>query len=105
MSSNPEDLQSPLPPASSEDANRLQEIAVTLLLEGGHQYMLHLPPDAPLLVQLFEMIVHASQSQRLLQVPVNDGSALLCLAGNRLIGLLTEPPVVMQQFESQVAPR
>lgn len=88
------------------DFDAIAEIAVTVLLDGGHEHTLLLPPDAPLLQQLFELVLDRSPNrpQRLIQVPIQEGQAMLCFPGDRLVGLVTHPPIVVQSPEEMTAP-
>lgn len=74
-------------------------VSVTLLLEGGLQYMVMIPSNNLLLQQLFETVVNPPEkrSQRVFQIPVNEGKAMLCFPSDRLVGMITEPPLVIQQ--------
>ncbi|NJN86503.1 MAG: proline hydroxylase [Leptolyngbyaceae cyanobacterium SL_7_1] len=75
-----------------------QDVDVTVLLTGGHQYHLVLSPDAPLLVQLFEVMLDQTgqAAEQLLQLPLDRGRSMLCFRGDRLVGLVTDPPIVIQ---------
>jgi SM-20-related protein len=77
-----------------------QEVELTLLLSGGQQYTLSLSADAPLLRELFEAIADAdSQSDKLFQIPIQKDRALLTFRGDRLIALITEPPILIETSE------
>lgn len=75
-----------------------QDVDVTVLLTGGHQYQLMLQPDSPLLVQLFEVMLDpaGNAAQQLFQLPLDRGRSMLCFRGDRLVGLVTDPPIVIQ---------
>lgn len=83
-----------------------QEIKLTVLLTGGHEYTISLPPDSPLLRQLFEVMLDQSgdHSKTLFQIPVSKGRGMLCFRGDRLVGLVTEPPLVVQQHAEPEQP-
>jgi SM-20-related protein len=83
-----------------------EEITVTILLEGGHQYSLPIPSNAPLLQQLFALVVEppANRTQKLFQIPIDQGRSVLCFAGSQLIGLVTTPPIVLQQQPDSGSP-
>lgn len=86
-----------------------KEVDVTLLLEGGQQHTVKLQSGNPLVQQLFETLVNRTDNrpQRLFQVPVKEGKAVLCFPSDRLVGIVTEPPLVLQQNQvqqSQAAP-
>jgi Rps23 Pro-64 3,4-dihydroxylase Tpa1-like proline 4-hydroxylase len=81
-----------------------QDVKVTLLLTGGHQYTLYLKPDDPLLHSLMTTIMTRAQKQEtvfsyLFQVSIEGGRATLSFPSEHLVGLVTEPPVYWQQNE------
>jgi Rps23 Pro-64 3,4-dihydroxylase Tpa1-like proline 4-hydroxylase len=80
------------------DSPPSQDVEVTVLLTGGHQYTLPLQADAPLLRQLFEVILNAEQdhAKQIFQLPVQKGRAMLCFRGDRLMGLITDPPILIR---------
>lgn len=97
-----------MPPKSQQQFSKSQqqladpqEIKVTILLTGGHDYTVPMPPDAPLLRQLFEVMLDQTNdhSKTLFQIPVSKARGMLCFRGDRLVGLVTEPPLVVQQQE------
>ncbi len=77
----------------------VQDVSVTILIEGGQQQTIHIQSNNLLLQQLFETLLSPSDKrpQRLFQIPVQDGKAILCFPSDRLVGLVTEPPLVLQQ--------
>ncbi|HEY9666576.1 MAG TPA: 2OG-Fe(II) oxygenase [Coleofasciculaceae cyanobacterium] len=84
--------------------SQLQEIKVQLLLMGGHQYTLYLNQDSPLLHNLIKAILARTQKQEsnfscVFQLPLEEGRATLCFPSEHLVGLVTEPPVYLQQKE------
>lgn len=85
------------------DFDQISEIAVTVLLDGGHEHTIVLPPDAPLLQQLFELVIDRSPNRpnQVIQLPLQNGQAMLCFPGDRLVGLVTNPPIVIQPPEVQ----
>jgi SM-20-related protein len=77
-----------------------QAVELTLLLSGGQQYTLSVSTDAPLLRELFEAIADAdSQADKLFQIPIQKDRALLTFRGDRLIALITEPPILIETSE------
>ncbi|NJL21524.1 MAG: proline hydroxylase [Leptolyngbyaceae cyanobacterium SM1_3_5] len=80
------------------DFDQIGDIAVTVLLDGGHEHTIVLPPDAPLLQQLFELVIDRSPNRppQVIQLPIQNGQAMLCFPGDRLVGLVTNPPIVIQ---------
>lgn len=75
------------------------EVSVTLLLDGGQQHTLKIASNNRLLQQLFETIVNRTESrpQHVFQIPINEGRGILCFPGEKLVGLITEPPLIVQQ--------
>lgn len=77
---------------------------VTLLLAAGHQYQITLQSDDPLLHQLFQVMLIKTQPKsqatpvppQLLQIPINQGQASLCIASTDLIGVITEPALFIK---------
>lgn len=74
-------------------------IDVTLLLTGGHQYPVTLQSDDPLLRQLFQATLagEGDRAEEIFQIPIHKGRAMLSFRGDRLIGLVTDPPIVLQR--------
>jgi Rps23 Pro-64 3,4-dihydroxylase Tpa1-like proline 4-hydroxylase len=84
-------------------------IKVQLLLTGGHQCILHLQSDAPLLHELFTSLAARSQNQpmaftKLFQISLDEGRSSLCFPSENLVGIVTEPPVVLQVPEVSPEP-
>ncbi len=79
------------------------EVSLTVLLEGGLQHTFTVQPDNPLLQQLYETVISRTEerSQRIFQIPVKDGKAILCFPSDRLVGLITEPPLIVQPQQNQ----
>ncbi|MBH8556231.1 2OG-Fe(II) oxygenase [Nostocaceae cyanobacterium CENA357] len=81
-----------------------KDVKVQLLLAGGYQYTVYLKSDAPVLHSLLTTIVARAYNQEsaahsLFQVPINEGYSALCFSSDRLVGLVTEPPIWVQQIE------
>jgi len=77
------------------------EIKVKLLLAGGHSAALVVPPDHPLLSQLLAAAADAdgrmgAAHPGLFQIPVEGGRATLVFAAHQLLGVITDPGVVIQ---------
>ena len=88
----------------TSQATNSQDVKVTLLLTGGHQYTLYLKPDDPLLHSLMNTIITRAQKQEtvfsyLFQISLEGGRATLSFPSEHLVGLITEPPVYWQQNE------
>lgn len=78
-----------------------REIRVKVMLAGGHAAMLVLPPEHPLLAQLLETIAApAGQLPHSLppvfQIPTEGGRASLTFASHQLVGVVTDPAVLLQ---------
>jgi Rps23 Pro-64 3,4-dihydroxylase Tpa1-like proline 4-hydroxylase len=73
-------------------------VTVTLLLSGGQQYQVAIQSENPLLGQLFEVLAdwEGKRIRRLFQIPLDQGQAVLAFPCDRLVGMVTEPPIVMQ---------
>lgn len=71
-----------------------QDVKVKLLLSGGHEYNISLKSDAPVLHNLLTTVVaraykQESACQGLFQIPMNEGSSLLCFPSEHLVGVVT----------------
>jgi SM-20-related protein len=81
-----------------------QTIKVQLLLAGGHHYTVYLRSDEPLMTTLVNAIAHQAQGSSanavVLQIPIEQGHASLCFPSRNLIGLITEPPLILQPHDS-----
>ncbi|MGV0102079.1 Proline hydroxylase [Nostoc sp. DSM 114160] len=81
-----------------------KDVKVQLLLTGGHQYTVYLKSDATVLHSLLTTVVaraykQESELQNLFQIPINEGRSVLCFPSEHLIGVVTEPPIFVQQSE------
>lgn len=90
-------VDTPIEKASEEQAVP-KEIQLTLLLSGGQEYKVTLEPENPLLKQLYEVLLdwEGKRTRHLFQIPINQGRAVLAFPCDRLVGLVTEPPIVVQ---------
>jgi SM-20-related protein len=81
---------------------------VTLLLAGGHRYNLQLKTDEPLLHNLLKAVMQQAQAQEvfhgLFQIPIEQGRSALCFPSEQLVGVITEPPLVLQLREESEQP-
>lgn len=75
-----------------------QVIQLTLLLSGGQDVTLAIEPDDPLIQQFYEVLLdwEGKRTRRLFQIPLDDGRAMLAFPCDRLIGLVTDPALVVQ---------
>jgi Rps23 Pro-64 3,4-dihydroxylase Tpa1-like proline 4-hydroxylase len=94
------------------------KIKVNLLLQGGHKYRVYLQPHDPLLKNLLQAILDRSNPQAsgstVFQMPLSEGEAGLIFSSSDLMGLVTEPPLLLNfaepvtheqnQLESEVIP-
>ncbi|MEG4148360.1 2OG-Fe(II) oxygenase [Microcoleus sp. Pol12B5] len=82
-----------------------QDIKVKILLTGGHQCTVTLKSDTPLLHSLIKTLVDRTQQtlsfSPLFQIPIDDGRSTLFFPGEHLVGLVTEPPIYLQQLQPQ----
>ncbi|MEM7584916.1 MAG: putative nucleotide-diphospho-sugar transferase [Acidobacteriota bacterium] len=76
-------------------------IQVELVLAGGHRQQLRLRSDATVLADLHRAV--ASRGSELVQVPLADGRQALTVHSDSLIGLITDPPVLLSDAEPAVA--
>jgi Rps23 Pro-64 3,4-dihydroxylase Tpa1-like proline 4-hydroxylase len=78
-----------------------REIKVKLLLAGGQSAMLVVPPEHPLLAQLLATVAATDGTApaghpSVFQIPMEGGRASLAFAAHQLVGVITDPAVVMQ---------
>jgi SM-20-related protein len=78
-----------------------REIKVKLMLAGGHAAMLVLPPEHPLLAQLLATVAAPANGRpeslpAVFQIPVEGGRASLTFASHQLVGVVTDPAVLVQ---------
>src|SRR5215813_1984872 len=82
------------------------EIKVKLLLAGGQSATLVIPPEHPLLAQLLAAAADADGKMAaahpgLFQIPMEGGRASLVFAARQLVGVITDPAVVIHGGESE----
>lgn len=81
------------------------DVAVKLLLTGGHEYVVVLKVTDPLLHRLIATLSNpapeSAQSQNLLQIPLDQGRSSLCFPKHHLVGLVTEPAISIQPRQHQ----
>jgi Rps23 Pro-64 3,4-dihydroxylase Tpa1-like proline 4-hydroxylase len=92
-------VNSPTPPRT---------VKLKILLAGGHQHELMIAANDPLLHQLFTLLVNQTQSPNqvaptLLQIPTPDGQRAMIFSSANLVGLVTEPPVLLQRQDQSPA--
>lgn len=81
-----------------------QDVKVKLLLSGGHEYTVNFKSNEPLLHNLLTSVIarayrQESVGERLFQIPINEGSSVLSFPSEHLIGLVTEPPMIIEQVD------
>jgi Rps23 Pro-64 3,4-dihydroxylase Tpa1-like proline 4-hydroxylase len=87
-----------------------REIKVKLMLSGGHAAMLVLPPEHPLLAQLLQTVAAPANGRderspaTLFQIPIEGGRASLTFASHQLVGVVTDPAVLVQPETDADAP-
>lgn len=88
------------PTVSSDEASRVQ---VTLLLDGGQKFTLTLKRDAALLGQLIGNLTlpPEKRASALFQIPLSAELGSLTFSGDRLSGLLTNPPIMVRRKEDE----
>ena len=82
----------------------VKEIKVKILLTGGHQYNIFLNIDEPVLHDLLKAVVARAYKKEegyygLFQIPLEEGRSSLCFPSEHLVGLITEPPLMVFQEE------
>jgi Rps23 Pro-64 3,4-dihydroxylase Tpa1-like proline 4-hydroxylase len=79
---------------------QVRQIKVKLLLSGGHEYTVFLQSNSTLLQLLIKILVSRSQKKAdavsLLQIPIEEGRSCLCFSSEDLIGIVTNPPIYLQ---------
>jgi len=82
-----------------------QDVKVKILLTGGHQCTITLKSDTPLLHSLVKTLADRPNQtpgfSKLFQIPIDEGRSALCFPGEHLVGLVTEPPLYLQQQQPQ----
>jgi SM-20-related protein len=91
---------------SQTDLDSTDQVAVTLLLTGGQQYTITISPEDSLLQELYEALIESdtNRSNQLFQIPIHQGQAVLAFPSVRLVGLITEPPLIIEQEPAAARP-
>lgn len=90
-------LESDLLEPDEPDPDASEPISVTLLLLGGQQYTVTISPEDALLQDLYAALMeNTGSAQQLFQIPIQDGQAVLAFSSNRLAGMITEPPLIIE---------
>ncbi|NEP42744.1 MAG: proline hydroxylase [Okeania sp. SIO2H7] len=84
---------------------QVREIKLKLLLSGGHEYTVFLKSDSPLLQLLIKVLLSRSQNKTdassLLQIPIEEGRSCLSFSSDDLIGMVSTPPIYLQDRERE----
>lgn len=86
--------------ASTAQVAQPRDVAVKILLTGGYQYSLAMKSDAALLRSLIGAFLARTQGKTenfLFQIPVEDGQSSLCFTSEHLVGLVTNPPLMVRR--------
>ncbi|MBW4466088.1 MAG: 2OG-Fe(II) oxygenase [Pegethrix bostrychoides GSE-TBD4-15B] len=82
----------------AERSAEQSEVAVTILLAGGQQYSVVVAPNDALLQDLYQtMMAESGSIQKLFQISLNQGQAMLTFHSSQLVGVITEPPLLIEQ--------
>ncbi|MFB2896134.1 2OG-Fe(II) oxygenase [Aerosakkonemataceae cyanobacterium BLCC-F50] len=81
------------------------EVKVNILLNGGHNYTIWLKTNSPLLQSLLAVIRGESQPQtnssaQWFHIPLENGHSALSFPQTSLVGVVTEPPLLLQNIAS-----
>lgn len=89
-------------PAQENTGNQSEPVTVTILLEGGYRYSLALTRDASLLGQLIGTLTLPpdQRASALFQIPISKEVGYLTFSGDRLAGLVTNPPILVRKKDS-----
>jgi len=82
-----------------------REIKLKLLLAGGQSAALSLSPDHPLLARILGAIADrgvVSADNQLFQIPIEGGRASLTFAIDQLVGVVTDPAVLIERDAAEV---
>jgi Rps23 Pro-64 3,4-dihydroxylase Tpa1-like proline 4-hydroxylase len=85
--------------------NEPENLYVRLLIDDGTQYDLTLPPDAPLLDDLIQVLLDRTQNKpggKIFKIPIEGGQSSLCFSSESLVGIATDPPLEMYEKLAQV---
>ena len=99
----------PIAPAdssiTSSDLDRVEaEVAVTILLSGGQQYSVAVMPEDSLLQDLYQtLMAEPGGVKKLFQISLNQGQAMLAFHSSQLVGVITEPPLLIEQNQQAEA--
>jgi Rps23 Pro-64 3,4-dihydroxylase Tpa1-like proline 4-hydroxylase len=87
----------------------IKVIKVQILLTGGHQCTVYLQSNEPLLHELLTALATRSQIQaagasKLFQISLDGGRSSLYFPSENLVGIVTEPPVLLPTLQMHSQP-
>lgn len=87
----------------TEAGNQGERVTVTILLDGGYRYSLSLAREATLLGQLIGTLTLPAEQRAnaLFQIPISQEIGSLTFSGDRLTGVLTNPPIVVRKKDAE----
>jgi SM-20-related protein len=97
---SPDPIATANPHATASSPTAPHPVTVQILLKGGHQHEIVMSSDAPLLHQLFTILVNQTQPNpvpSLLQIPIAEGRSAIAFSSANLVGMVTEPPIFAQR--------
>ena len=86
--------------AQSAQPSQSRDVSVTILLAGGYQYHLTMKADTALLRSLVGAFLARTQGKSenfLFQIPIEDGQSSLCFTSEHLVGIVTNPPLIVRR--------
>ncbi len=86
--------------AASSVSDTPKEVLVEILLSGGFRYQIKVKSDNPLLRSLIAAFLARTQGKQdsyLFQIPIDENKSSLCFTSDRLVGLVTQPPILLRR--------
>ena len=89
--------------ATQNTGEQSERVTVTILLDGGYRYSLSLARDASLLGQLIGTLTLPpdQRANALFQIPISKEVGSLTFSGDRLTGVLTNPPILVRKKDGE----
>ena len=89
--------------ATQNTGEQSERVTVTILLDGGYRYSLSLERDASLLGQLIGTLTLPpdQRANALFQIPISKEVGSLTFSGDRLTGVLTNPPILVRKKDGE----
>ena len=90
-------------PAPQKTGEQSERVTVTILLDGGYRYSLSLARDASLLGQLIGTLTLSPEQRAnaLFQIPISSEVGSLTFSGDRLTGVVTNPPILVRKKDGE----